>query len=481
MIDNEPIIVGGGLTGSLAAITLARRGLTPRVIERGPPHDSTEAPSGRTINLALADRGLAALEAAGVRAAIEPLLLPMTGRIIHDRRGHIHRLPYGQRPTEQIYSVSRAQLSRRLFEVARDRHGVAYHFNLNCLDYQPKSGQLTLQNNERAREARIGASESPESANATSRATTTADQHAAEDTFELETPLLIGADGAGSVIRRALAAAGLTSNDEALLDHGYKELLIQAGPDGSHRIAADGLHIWPRGGFMLIALPNTDGTFTATLFLPQKGSQSFKAAQNNPVDFFRTEFPDALELLPDLEDQFAANPVGIMGTVYCDTWHHSVPRKPGQAQHECLLLGDAAHAIVPFHGQGINAGFEDCVVLDKLLDRFGTDWAKACASFAAQRPTDTRAIATMALENYIEMRDGVRDPQFERRRKLAFELERLTEGRFTPRYSLVMFHAEIGYAEAERRGAIQADILQRATATDEDDIELALTLVDERL
>lgn len=443
MITAAPVIIGGGLAGSLAAIMLARHGFEPCVFERDPAHDSAAAPAGRTINLALAARGIAALEAAGIGREIEPLLLPMAGRIIHGLDSEIRRLPYGQRPDERIYSVSRAALNRMLYRVAVDHHAIDYRFDCECTHYDAATG--------------------------------TARFNTASGDFGIRAPLLLAADGAGSTIRRSLAAAGLVGSDEVLLDHGYKELTFPPTAAGGHALAADGLHIWPRGGFMLIALPNLDGSFTATLFLPQHGPNGFESVAADPVAFFATQFPDTLALLPDLEAQFEANPVGILGTVHCHPWRHSLPG------HDCLLLGDAAHAIVPFHGQGINAGFEDCRELDQLITTHGADWASVTALFEARRLPDTQAIARMALENYVEMRDGVRDPAFERRKALAFELERRTGGRFTPRYSLVMFHPEVGYAEAERRGEIQDGILRRATTGPEDDIELALQLIDEQL
>jgi len=442
-VDTDIAIVGGGLAGSLLAILLARRGYEIRLFERGPGFSAGKAPGGRTINLALAARGLQALAEAGVRAAIEDQLLPMSGRIIHAPGRATRTLPYGQSPAERIFSVSRGGLNRTLHSIAADQTGIRLEFGCECLDYDPESGQALI---------RSGGGD-----------------------FELAGRLLVAADGAGSVIRRSLAAAGGIDATEDLLDHGYKELTIGPAGDGDFAMAADGLHIWPRGGFMLAALPNPDRTFTATLFLPRTGPASFAALADNPRDFFAEHFDDASVLLPDLEDQVARNPVGTLGTIRCAPWHHAT------ADRHCVLIGDAAHAVVPFHGQGINAGFEDCRELAALIDAHGPDWPHVLAGYDARRKPNADAIADMSLENYYEMRDGVRDPQFERLKSLGFELERRSGGRFIPRYSMVMFHPEIPYADAQRRGRIQDGILRRAAAGPDDDIDLALELIGKEL
>jgi len=260
---------------------------------------------------------------------------------------------------------------------------------------------------------------------------------------------------------------------EEWLDHDYKELTVPAAAAGA--LERHALHIWPRGGFMLIALPNTDGSFTATLFLSRSGPKSF-AALGTPqatAAFFAREFPDTVPLLPDLTGQFAAHPQGQLGTVHADPWHVG-----GQV----LLLGDAAHAIVPFHGQGMNAAFEDCVVLDELMDT-QHDWQGLFAEFERTRRPNTAAIARMALENYIEMRDAVLEARFLRHKAIAMSLERRFPQRFIPRYSMVMFHPEIPYAEALRRGAVQAQLLEELDTGGgaEPDATLAARLIHERL
>ena len=271
----------------------------------------------------------------------------------------------------------------------------------------------------------------------------------------------IASDGAGSAVRQSLAAAGRLHASESLLDHDYRELTIAPRDDGGFALEPHALHVWPRGGFMLIALPNPDASFTVTLFLAREGPDSFAALRTDAEveAFFRREFADAVPLLGDLAAQFAGNPQGLLGTVCCDRWHEG---------GRVLLLGDAAHAIVPFHGQGMNCAFEDCIELVDLLDGesgraaecgAGTDWPGVFAEFQRRRQPNADAIARMALENYVEMRDTVRDPAFLRQKAISLQLERRHPRRFIPRYSMVSFHPEIPYAEALRRGAVQAEIL----------------------
>jgi kynurenine 3-monooxygenase len=443
-------IIGGGPAGSLLAILLARRGLEPVVIERSEAF-SAGAQGGRSINLALAARGIAALRRAGLDDDVTKLLIPMRGRMVHDLAGQQRFLPYGQRAAEEIYSVSRAALNTLLYELAARRHGVEYRFGEQCVGVDGDGTPLI--------ESRDGLRQ------------------------RLEADVVFAADGAGSEVRRALVASGAIEAREELLDHGYKELTLAATPAGDFALHANALHIWPRGGFMLIALPNPDRTFTATLFLPHRGQTSFATVDASAAPaFFAREFADAVPLLPALEHAYATHPVGLLGTVHCRPWSFA---------NRVLLVGDAAHAIVPFHGQGMNAAFEDCVALDELVGRHagssssGDDWPAIFAAFEAERAPNAQAIAEMALENYREMRDEVRDVKFELRAALSFELERRFPGRFIPRYSMVMFHPEIAYAEAQRRGALQAAILQELTRAaptlQQVDFALAAKLIDTQL
>jgi kynurenine 3-monooxygenase len=437
--DGQPInIVGAGLAGALLAVLLARRGFQVILYDRRPDPRKTDAEAGRSINLALAARGIRALERAGVMDRIHPLLIPMRGRMVHDTAGTTTLQPYGQREHEVIYSVGRAALNRVLIEAAATYSTVDLRFEQTCLGAHLETNTLTFQ----------GSNTHPLTPKVpTDRATAYLTPMAPTDATTRPLTPTIATDGAGSAIRTSLARAHHVTVREDWLDHDYKELTIPA----TTQLDGKSLHIWPRGGFMLIALPNTDGTFTATLFLARKGPNSF-ASLDSPAatrEFFQREFPDVVPLMPNLLKEFAAHPQGQLGTVHLSPWHIG-----GQV----LLLGDAAHAIVPFHGQGMNAAFEDCSALDAMLDLHAS-WSTLFAELARDRQPNTTAIAEMALENYTEMRDTVLDAGFVRRKAIAMDLERRFPDRFIPRYSMVMFHPEIAYAEAQRRGRLQEEIL----------------------
>ena len=443
--ERHIVVVGAGLGGPLMALLLARRGFAVTLLERRADPRGGVAQAGRSINLALCARGIRPLERAGVFADVEPLLMPMRARRVHPRSGPGSVHPYGQRPGEINYSVGRAALNRVLVSAA-ERAGVMLRFEHRCLGLEPESRAV------QCIEARSGRA------------------------FELDCETVIAADGAGSAVRASLAAAGACTVCAAPLDHDYKEMTLPA-LGGTHALEPDVLHVWPRGGFMLIALPNSDGTFTLTLFLPRTGEPSFAALADAVAlrAFFGAQFPDLEPYQAALIEDLRHNPQGQLGTVYVRGWH---------LEGRALLLGDAAHAIVPFHGQGMNAAFEDCAVLDTLLER-GGEWAAVYAEFERLRRPSAAAIARMALENYAEMRASVREADFQRCQRLGFELERRFPERFIPRYSMVMFHPEISYREARRRGAIQAAIIEqldRARAADGGiDYALAARLVHERL
>jgi|SRR5579875_387773 len=470
-------IVGAGLAGPLLAILLARRGFPVTVYERRGDPRRTAADAGRSINLALAARGIRALEHADLMDRVRPLMIPMRGRMVHEPERPPTLLPYGQREDEVIYSVGRAALNRVLIDEAARRPEIVLRFSAACVAVSPAGDRLLL---------REAAHDEPPAPPDTSRATIDGDGGGAAGArsrssgaaSERQAPLgpTIAADGAGSAVRASLAAQGLIAWREEPLGHDYKELSIPP-QNGRHALDPNALHVWPRRGFMLIALPNTDGSFTATLFLPREGMESFAALNGSPAihDFFAREFPDALPLIPDLPRQFLEHPQGRLGTVHASPW-----RAGGQV----LLLGDAAHAIVPFHGQGMNAAFEDCRALDELIDRHES-WESLFAAFEAERRPNAEAIARMAIENYGEMREAVLDARFLRQKAWALELERRFPGRFIPRYSMVMFHPEIPYAEALRRGAVQQEILDaldaRAGGSDRLDLDLARELIEARL
>jgi kynurenine 3-monooxygenase len=375
-------------------------------------------------------RGIHALQHAGIFSRVEPMLVPMRGRFVHHEDGATELQRYGQRPDEQIYSVSRAELNRLLLSAAdeRDEVSICFQHEATALD----NAGVRVANLDDGSERLIA-----------------------------DTPV-IAADGAGSVFRRALHESGTITATDALLDHSYKELTLPPGPGGDYQLEPGALHIWPRGGFMLIALPNPTRDFTLTLFLPNDGRHSFARMQTeNEIEaFFETHFADVRSLLPDLVETFQRNPVGILGTVRCDRWHDG---------GRVLLVGDAAHALVPFHGQGMNLAFEDCVLLDQILGDRELSWDEVFTRFESGQVANANAIADMALENYIEMRDTVRNPKYVLQKQLAFELERRLPNQFIPRYSMVMFHAEIPYATAQQRGIVQAALLDELTR-DSDEI-----------
>lgn len=443
---NQPItVVGAGLAGTLLSIILARRGHRVRLYERQDDMRRVPVDAGRSINLALAARGIKALELAGVMEHVKPQLVPLPGRMLHDLNGALTFVPYGQRPEEVIYSVSRPGLNCILLDAAERagvellfRHAaVGTDFTRKQIEFQDPSGQP---------------------------------HHVAMER-------VFATDGAGSVVRRTMVEQLNIACTEDLLKHGYKELTLPPFPNGQPRIAKHALHIWPRGGFMLIALPNIDGSFTVTLFLPLNGPDSFETL-TTPASietFFATHFPDVRQLMPDLAAEFLQHPTGIMGTVRSQQWSF---------EDRLLLVGDAAHAITPFHGQGMNCCFEDCHELDSLLTG-SDDWARSFREFEASRRPNTNAIADMAIENYLEMRDTVRDPKFHLHKALSLELERRHPTRFVPRYSMVMFRDDIPYAVAYERGRIQTEILSALTQAADTlatvDFDAAARLIESRL
>ena len=401
-------IIGAGLAGSLLAILLAKRGFAVTVYERRPDPRVATVDGGRSINMALAARGIRGLTLAGVLERVMKFAIPMRGRMVHEHDGAAALQLYGVRPEEVIYSVSRAELNRTLIEAAAELPGVELRFGQLCLGLVHEKNVLEMRDE------------------ATGRI-----YHAAAQPS-------IATDGGGSAVRDALVEREVATVREEPLDHDYKELTIPPR-EGKHALEVNALHIWPRGGFMLIALPNPDATFTATLFLARSGANSFEELGSSDAvnAFFEREFPSAKALMPDLAREFVEHRQGSLGTVYTQGWHMN---------GDVLLLGDAAHAIVPFHGQGMNCAFEDCAELMRLMDEHHS-WAGLFEAFERERHPNTDAIAQMALENYVEMREAVLDPEYRKRKAEAEELEK-KDANFIPRYSMVMFHPEISYAQA---------------------------------
>jgi kynurenine 3-monooxygenase len=407
--------VGAGLGGALAALLLGRAGCEVRVFEMRPDPRRKGYAGGRSINLALSARGLHALDQVGLKEQVLAMAVPMPGRMIHDERGRTAFQPYGTEAAHANHSVSRGDLNVILLEAAAREPNVHLRFDRKCVDVDLDAPSATF----------VSAGGS------------------ADDVAEtVRGDVVLGTDGAFSVVRRRLMRADRFDFRQDYLSHGYKELTIPAAPGGGFRMEAGALHIWPRGGFMMIALPNRDGSFTCTLFWPHEGPNSFAAlaTASDVRHYFERQFPDAVPLMPDLAEQYLANPVASLVTIRCRPWHHG--GKVG-------LLGDACHAVVPFHGQGANCAFEDCVVLDRCVRRHPGDWKAALSEFESLRKENADALADLSLANFVEMRDHTASRLFRARKALEKALYRLLPGSFMPLYMMISF-SRIPYAETVR-------------------------------
>jgi 2-polyprenyl-6-methoxyphenol hydroxylase-like FAD-dependent oxidoreductase len=407
---DEVAIIGAGLAGCLAACFLARRGYPVALYERRPDPRTGTAERGRSINLALSERGLDALRRIGLDEQVMTGALPMRGRMIHPVEGEPQFQSYSAAGDRAINSISRGALNNALLDAAAALPGVRIVFDHRLVGLDPTDGGLTFD---------------------TPRGPVTA-----------KASVVLGADGAGSAVRAQLLAHGLLTESVDFLDYGYKELTLPP-LGGDFALEEDALHIWPRGTSMMIALPNPDRSFTCTLFWPNQGAGSF-ASLDSPAAIerhFAQHYPDVIPLAPDLVDDYQHNPVGVLGTVRCTPW---------QVNGTVGLLGDAAHAIVPFYGQGANCAFEDVVELDRCLDECADDWAAALPLFQRRRQENAEAIARMALTNFVEMRDKVASPVFQLGRRVEHALERALPGRYVSQYELVSF-STTPYAEVRRR------------------------------
>ncbi|MBK6901226.1 MAG: FAD-dependent monooxygenase [Saprospirales bacterium] len=422
MKEKRGIIVGAGLVGSLWAIFLAKRGYEVDVFERRGDMRQKGYSGGRSINLAMSRRGWKAIERAGIKDLIEPHAIPMKGRMIHSVEGELAFQPYGKEG-QAIYSVSRGGLNLELLKAAGDFPNVRLHFDQICRDLELDTNTLVFEH------AQTG------------------------EPKTVQAPLLFGTDGAFSAVRGSMMKTPRFDYSQEYLSHSYKELTIPAGPGGSFLLEKNALHIWPRHQFMLIALPNADGSFTCTLFLAHEGPSSFEQLKTDAdvEAFFQRYFPDAMAMMPTLLEDFRNNPTGMLLTVRCSPWEY---------ERRVLLLGDAAHAIVPFYGQGMNAGFEDCTILDELAGELNEDWEKIFDRFNRERIKDGNAIAELALRNFIEMRDLVADPQFLLRKKIAAHLHGKYGDAFLPSYSMVSF-SDTPYHIALRASDEQDRLLDR--------------------
>ena len=423
--SNKPVaIVGAGLAGALTSAFLAKRGFKVEVYEKRSDMRLGGPDAGRSINLALSERGLNALRSVGLERRVRELCIPMRGRMIHDPQGGTHLQPYGQEG-QYINSVSRRLLNELLMDTAEAEAGVSYHFHKECAGFSLETGAL------RFRDDQTG------------------------EYSEVEPSVAIAADGAFSAMRYRMQKTPNFEYSQSFLGHGYKELTIPPGPGGSWRIEREALHIWPRQDFMMIALPNLDGSFTCTLFMAMDGEGPSFASLGTPQqvqEFFETQFPDAVALMPTLIEDFFGNPTGGLVTIRCAPYHW---------EDKALLIGDAAHAIVPFYGQGMNAAFEDCFELDRLIQEHGPEWDKVLPAFTQRRKPNADAIAELALYNYHEMRALVNSPWFVWRKKLERQLHRAFPSRWVPLYSMVTF-SNRPYAESLARSKRQDELLSRA-------------------
>lgn len=452
---NSLALIGAGLAGSLLGIYLARRNFQVDIYERRPDMRTTDVGGGRSINLALSARGIHALQEVGIVDRIMRVAISMRGRLIHPVEGDLVFQSYGKDETEVIYAISRAELNKTLLTVAEKYSNLRLHFGMRCTGFGFERGELHLVN---------------------------------ELTGEHMVPMhrtVIGTDGSASALRNALTAASLAGFTIEELDYGYKELTIPPSSAGKHRIEKNALHIWPRTTYMLIALPNIDGSFTCTFFFPHAGRESFQTldTEEKVMTFFSKNFPDVVPLMPDLTGEFFEKPTGSMVTIKGSPWH---------VDGKLLLLGDAAHAIVPFFGQGMNCAFEDCYHFAKLVDRqmsYGRSvekvvWAEAFREFDRLRKKDTDAIADLAVENFVEMRDLVAHAKFQLKKKVERILEEKYPGLFVPKYTMVTFR-RVPYSVARSRGIIQEEILdelcRHISRPDEVDLRKADLLISRRL
>ena len=416
------ILIGSGLAGGLLGAYLGRRGYDVDLYERRTDPREGNIVGGRSINLAVSTRGIHALEQLGIADDVLKHAIPMRGRMIHDKSGSLHFAPYDVDPKKCINSIGRAALNTTVIEAAQRYPNVRVHFNHQCTDVDLESATAQLLDTETT------------------------------NTSAVRGDAVIGVDGAFSAVRQSMQKKlEKFEYDESYLAHGYKELTIPPSPDGSWQMEKNALHIWPRKSFMMIALPNPDGSFTCTLFWEFEGPRSFATTKTDDevCEFFREEFPDAVPLMPALLEDFKQNPTGSLVTIRCAPWSY---------KDKVALVGDAAHAVVPFYGQGMNAAFEDCVVLDKCLAEFPEDRQRAFADYFARRKENTEALANLAVQNFIEMRDKTASKAFRAKKKLDHLLEGVLPGIYLPLYTMVTF-TRMPYTTAAKRARFQNGIV----------------------
>ncbi len=426
-MSKKASIVGAGLVGSLWAIYMAKKGYKVDVFERRPDMRRADISAGKSINLALSDRGLKALEGAGIGADIRNMAIPMKGRIMHDNKGNLTFQPYGKEG-QAILSISRGGLNAKLMDLAESHEGVNFHFNAQCLKVDIAKAEAKF---------RMDGKESL-----------------------VKSDLLFGTDGAFSAVRKSMMKTERFNYSQEFIEHGYKELSIPANEDGSHKLDKNALHIWPRGQFMLIALPNLDGSFTCTLFLPYEDERyGFNQLSNDDavMGFFEEMFPDVIPLMPNLLDDFNENPTSSLVIIRCFPWTRG---------GKVALMGDSSHAIVPFYGQGMNAGFEDCTILNQFMEKYGEDWGSIFEAYEEERKPNADAIADLAMQNFVEMRDLTADPDFLLRKKIERKFSEDYPSLWMPLYEQVTF-SHIPYAEANDRGKMQRAVMDEIMKLDQ--------------
>ncbi len=419
-------ITGAGLVGSLLGVYLAKRNFDVSIYERRPDARKTQLAGGRSINLALSDRGLEALARVGLAdKVLREMAIPMYRRVMHDQEGNLTYQPYGK-DGQAINSVSRSGLNALLMDQAEE-HGVEIHFEQACAEVDFEQPALHFEN-------------------VLSGEKSTVKPHR-----------IFGADGAFSAVRGALQKTDRFSYSQHYIEHGYKELTIPPAKDGGFLMEKNALHIWPRGNYMLIALPNPDGSFTCTLFFPYEGDPSFSSLDSTEKarSFFKEQFADALALMSDFDQEWEENPNSSLVIIRCYPW-----TKNGKV----ALIGDASHAIVPFYGQGMNSGFEDCLVFDQLLEKHGTNWEPLFEEYQQLRKPDGDAIADLAMRNFVEMRDLTGDADFLLQKKIEARFAEKYPERWTPLYSLVTFSAQTRYSEAQALGQKQDEVMAQIMA-----------------
>lgn len=425
MESKKVTIAGAGLVGSLWACYMAQKGHEVKVYERRPDMRKTTIDGGRSINLALSNRGWKALEGVGVADEVRKMAIPMYGRVMHSREGELTSQPYGLNG-EAIYSVSRGGLNALLMNEAEKHSNVSIDFDQQCTRVDLETGEASFKS------------------------------YSTKEVTKVQSDLLFGTDGAFSAVRASMVKSDRFNYSQHYIEHGYKELSIPANADGTHKMEKEALHIWPRGSYMLIALPNPDGTFTCTLFFPNEGETSFETV--NTVEkargFFKEHFADALDLMADFDEEWENNPTSSLVIIRCFPWS-----KNGKV----ALMGDASHAIVPFYGQGMNSGFEDCTVLDEIIGQHGDDWNTILKEFEVQRKPDADAIADLAMRNFVEMRDLTGNTDFLLRKKIEAKFSRNNPGKWMPLYSMVTF-SDIRYSDALKEGQRQDRIMEEVMA-----------------